>query len=149
MTKYNRSQGFSLIELLIALVIIGILSGVAYPSYEEFLRQTRRADAMAQLVELTLEMEQFRSSTNSYEGAATGGGDIGVPDENLLMALDENIGNYYDIIIFAASRDSYMLQATPKNVQDDDVCGVITIGMNGDFNYAPLDGSLAPDSCEK
>ena len=65
------------------------------------------------------------------------------------MELDESVVNNYTVTIMAADRNSYMLRAIPKGMQADDVCGTITIGVNGDFNYAPLDGSEAPDACEK
>jgi len=147
--RINSQKGFSLIELMIGVAIVGILGVVAYPSYQDFIRTGNRADVMGQLVELTLEMEQFRASRNSYLGAASGGSDIGTPDPNLIMALDENVIRNYTITISAADRDSYMLSAIPKGMQAEDVCGTITIGVNGDFNYAPLDGSSVPDACEK
>ncbi|MFC3152184.1 type IV pilin protein [Litoribrevibacter euphylliae] len=149
MKSSKSNQGFSLVELMIGVVIIGILGVVAFPSYQEFIRTGNRADAMGQLVELTIEMEQFRASNNTYAGAAQGGGDTGTPDSDLLMELDEYVTNNYTVTILAADRDSFMLRAVPVGMQEDDVCGTITIGLNGDFNYAPLDGSVAPDSCEK
>lgn len=143
------SKGFSLIELLVVVAIIGVLAGVAYPAYQEFIRTANRADAMALLVELTSEMEQYRFENQSYQGAAAGGGDTGIPDANRIMALDKGVTNHYAVTISAATRTSYLLTAVPTGNQQEDGCGTITIGANGIFNYAPLDGSDPPDYCEK
>ncbi|GLQ33678.1 type IV pilin protein [Litoribrevibacter albus] len=145
----SRSKGFTLVELMVVIAIIGIIAVIAFPSYQEFIRTGYRADAMATMIELTTEMEQYKFERQTYKGAATGGGDTGVPDENLLMALDEGVTNHYVVTISSASRDGYLLKAQPKGSQEDDACGVITIGKTGVFNYAPLDGSDPPDYCEK
>ena len=68
MININKNKGFSLAELMIVVGIVGILGFVAYPSYQDFIRTGNRADVMGQLVELTLEMDQFKSSRNSYLG---------------------------------------------------------------------------------
>jgi type IV pilus assembly protein PilE len=149
MTISRHQAGFSLVELIVVVAIIGVLSVIAYPSYQDFIRKGNRADVMAQLVELTMEMEQYRFENQTYLGAAEGGADIGAPDSSKLMGLDSKVLKNYTVTISAATRDSYMLRAIPKGAQSEDDCGTITIGLNGDFNYAPLDGTPAPDSCEK
>ena len=149
LTNISKSYGFTLIELMIAVAIIGILGFVAYPSYQDFIRTGNRADVLAQLSELHVEMEQYKFEHMTYVGAASGGGSTGTPDPNLLMTLDSNVTKNYTVTIMAADRDTYMLRAVPLGNQADDVCGTITIGINGDFNYAPLDGSAVPPACEK
>ena len=145
MINYKKAQGFTLIELMIVVAIIGVLGFVAYPNYQDFIRTGNRADVMAQLVELTTEMEQYKFEHMTYKGAADGGGDLGMPSSTLVMKLDSEVADHYTITISAADRDSYMLKAVPKGSQAADVCGTITIGVSGDFNYS----AGAPDSCEK
>ncbi len=62
-------SGFTLIEVMIAVAIVGILSAIAYPSYQQHVRSSRRADAQAALSELAQFMERRFTETNSYAAA--------------------------------------------------------------------------------
>ena len=63
------SRGFTLIELMIAVAIVGLLAAVAYPSYTEYVKKTRRAEAAAILLEAAQIAERQFSQTGSYAGA--------------------------------------------------------------------------------
>ncbi len=67
-SRVRRSGGFTLIELMITVAIVGILAAIAYPSYQEQIRKGRRADAMAQLVTLAQAYERYYTSNNTYVG---------------------------------------------------------------------------------
>ncbi|KOR30308.1 hypothetical protein TI04_06390, partial [Achromatium sp. WMS2] len=64
-TKY----GFTLIELMIALVIVSVLASFAYPTYMLSVRKSRRADAEGVLVQAAYFMERYYSTNNAYTGA--------------------------------------------------------------------------------
>ncbi|MBU2881172.1 prepilin-type N-terminal cleavage/methylation domain-containing protein [Psychrosphaera sp. B3R10] len=68
--KLKCQNGFSLIELLIVVSIIGILAGVIYPSYTRHAQSSYRAQAQADLLALATAMEKHRATTFSYAGAA-------------------------------------------------------------------------------
>ena len=76
LTKQNNkmneriSKGFTLIELMVVLLIIGILAGVGYPRYISHLQNTQRAVAQSTLVSLSAAMEIYYSENNTYTGAA-------------------------------------------------------------------------------
>ncbi|MEO6422179.1 MAG: type IV pilin protein, partial [Candidatus Nitrotoga sp.] len=70
---FNKLKGFTLTELLIAVVIIGILAAVAMPSYQNYVRQTNRTAAKGILHENAQFMEQFYTANNQYD--ATVGAD--------------------------------------------------------------------------
>lgn len=64
----RRSLGFTLIELMIAVAIVGILAGIAYPAYNDAIRKSRRAQAKADLAELSQRAERWYTAKNSYAG---------------------------------------------------------------------------------
>ncbi len=65
MTK-NNQQGFTLIEMLIVLAVVVILATIAYPSYQESVRKTKRAEGRAALMQLMQQQERYYSLTGGY-----------------------------------------------------------------------------------
>lgn len=66
----SRSKGFNLIEVIIAVVIIGILAAIAYPSYQRYTTQSRRADAQSAIMQTANRLEKFFGYCNSYPTSA-------------------------------------------------------------------------------
>jgi len=115
-------SGFTLIELMIVVAIIGIIASIALPSYQEQVRQTRRANAQSDLVELASFMERYYTENFTYIGAA--------------LPFDESPkqGNtkYYDLDLTPAPTQlAYTLTATAKGTQTADSCGDLTVINTG------------------
>ncbi|WP_133492846.1 type IV pilin protein [Alcanivorax sp. 24] len=106
----NPMAGFTLIELMIVVVVVAILAAIAYPSYTEQVKSTRRAEYQGKLMDLAASLETYRARHFSYEGATAGG-----------LAGDA----YYNVQV-ATSNDhqSYLITATPHS----------GAGMAGDGN---------------
>lgn len=68
----RSSSGFSLIQVIIALAVVGILAGIAFPSYKEASRKAKRAEGRAALYQLMLQEERFYSQRNSYIAFSSG-----------------------------------------------------------------------------
>lgn len=67
-TKFRLARGFTLIELMIAIVIIGILSAVALPSYRDYVARGYVSEATAALAELRTRAEQWYADNRTYVG---------------------------------------------------------------------------------
>lgn len=116
----GKQRGFSLIELMIVVAIVAILTSVAFPSYQASIKKSRRGAAQGGLVAFAAAMERHFTEENTYEGAATGGGDTGAPAVFPTEAPLSGTDKYYDLTIQSANGITYTLRATPKNAQADD-----------------------------
>lgn len=125
----TMGTGFTLIEVLIVVVVVSILTALAYPRYLEQIQTSRRADAQQALMGLASAMERHHSRMLTYQGAAMDGEDTGAPAIFASEAPLDGARKYYDLRIVAASVDSYRLRALPKNDQGAD--GFLQLAADG------------------
>ena len=107
-----ENKGFTLIELLIVIAIIGILVGVALPSYQAHTRKANRIDVQLEMTKMSLIAERQFARQNTYPSAAT-----------------DTIASY--TLSSATSTISYKMTATPLAGQLSDDCGEMTLDQTG------------------
>ncbi len=121
----HAARGFTLIELMIVVAVIAVLAAIAYPSYQEQVRKSRRAQAKADLIELTQILERYRTVNNTYVGVdATGAYFDQSPRDR---------SPHYSIELSDESATEYTLTAAPVagGSQAEDRCGSLSIDQAG------------------
>jgi type IV pilus assembly protein PilE len=124
MMKRKKSFGFTLVEVLITVAIIGILSSVAYPSYVDYVVRANRSEGLRELVRIANLQEQYYVDNRSYTALMT---DLGLDADPFLT---EN--SHYSIDATVVN-DTFTLVATAKGTQalKDTSCGTISITNTG------------------
>ena len=135
----KRQTGFNLIELMVTLVIIAILTGIAYPSFMQSVRKGKRSDAHTAMTRVASNLERFFSTNGTY-----------TTDESLLgLSMDggsaySDQGHYVVTVVAGASGigSSYVVNATAKagDMQADDTgCTVFSLTSVGVRTPNPAD----------
>ncbi|AVS78597.1 prepilin-type cleavage/methylation domain-containing protein [Paracidovorax avenae] len=128
-TKTNQ-RGFTLIELMITVAVVGILAAIAYPSYREYVSKSRRAEAKTILLSAQQWMERFYSENYRYDKNSAG---VAVTDASQFPAyfsvspVPGQGSPVYDVSVVVTDgvRDTYSLKAVRRSgsVMASDKCG--------------------------
>ena len=128
--RRRLQPGFTLIELIIAVAIIGILVRIAYPAFTQQLRKARRAEAKAALLDLASREERYMSTANQYTSTPLA---LGFSSSaSFPMAILAGSSSFYTLnVVTSSPYTSYTASAVATGTQVADKCGNFTINSSG------------------
>ncbi|HGG9702029.1 TPA: type IV pilin protein [Neisseria meningitidis] len=112
----NVQKGFTLLELMIAVAILGILTLITYPSYKTYIRRVRLTEVRTTLLHNAQTMERYYRQKGTFE-------------RYNLTKLEQN--EYFDITLNEVSPDHFTLKATPNPTTNDGETCVVTLNDGG------------------
>lgn len=125
-TAARIGRGFTLLELMIAVAVVGILAAIALPAYQDQVRKTRRTEAKAALQEAMNRQERLYTRTNSYSADMT---DLGYGSDPF-----DTEDDWYSVDGAACGGgldECVALTATAQNGQENDPCEHFTLDSRG------------------
>lgn len=130
------SRGMSLIELMVAVAIVGILTTIAYPSYQRYVTRTHRSAAKACLFQYVQFMERYYTTKLSYQGAAP----------ELGCQAESGMDRRYEFEVIDGEPGTYTITARPISTQEtlDAQCGILSIDHTG---ARTISGGGSVDHC--
>ena len=127
----NNQKAFTLIELMVAVAIVGILAGIAYPTFQDSVMKSRRANVKGVLLGLANAMERHYTEKSSYQGAAGSKSSPVDTGTAWIYTIPTETASFYTVTISQATASTYTLNAVPTGVQVNDKCGTLTITHTG------------------
>lgn len=126
-----RQYGFSLIELMIVVAIVGILAGIAWPSYERYVLRSHRTEAQATMQEMAQRLERRYSQMYSYGTEKSGKPSTMAPALSPDTIPATGTVRYQLSVDITDGGDDFTLTATPQGGQASDACGTLTLDQSG------------------
>lgn len=129
-----KNRGFSLIELMITVAILGIIAAVAYPSYVDYVQDARRADGQGAMLEAAQWMERQFTVDGTYLDGDGNSRDVSAYNTD-----------FYNITVSASTASTFTVQGAPTGAQATDDCGTLSITNIGVKSATDGDGNAVAD----
>lgn len=141
-------SGFTLLELIIAVAIVGILAAIALPSYSDSVRKARRSDGTATLLKAQIDQEKWRGNHTAYTSSLQGTNCGTSTATGLCWTSNTSPEGYYTIALSGAGSTGYTATATAIGSQAQDKedgvsCATLTLTVNA----SNPQGARTPDEC--
>ena len=130
-----KNNGFTLIELMIVVVILGILAAIAYPSYTGYQERGKRLEAQTVLLDIAQQLPVYKVAHGNYDNASSA---------PFVTAKIPSAGteNYSVVLTVSADKHSWALTATPTNSMAS--TGAITLDSTGQQCWEKTSGACEP-----
>lgn len=132
--RHSGMLGFTLIEVMIVVAIIGLLASIALPSYSSYIARARRADARTQLVQVAQFMQRFYAANDAYNTDRAGNAVLSQVPSSINRSPADGT-KMYDLAIPSGNLTvtSYTIQMVPTAgaAMENDECGTFTLTSTG------------------
>lgn len=133
--RARAARGFTLVEIMLALVVVGVLAAVALPAYQQAVQKGRRSDAIAMLTAVQQAQERWRANRTGYAANLS---DLG-------FSSGQSPKGYYEIALSNVAMSTYTVTATPISSgaqAKDSVCAKLGIAVSGgQVSYTSADSA--------
>ena len=143
-TRRYRRRGFTLIELMIAVVVVALLASVALPSFLDSMRKSRRSEAFGALTQVQQAQERWRSNRATYAVSVSN-----LPTDTppgLSLPATSKPNDYYAIVVSGADASGYTVTATADSGRSqgaDSKCRLLAVRVvAGNLSYGGGDGAV-------
>ncbi len=137
----KRPRGFTLIELMITVAVVGIIVAVAYPSFTQQIAKSRRNDAKTALLNCAQMLERFNTQSGTYTASAdtvVNGACTGATKSGYYTMPSGNVPS-------TVGASTFLIRATPSGAQSSDACGSLTFTQDGTKGVSG--GTMTSASC--
>jgi len=122
--RLNQQQGFTLIEVMIVVLIIGILATIAYPNYSDYVKRGNRSEGQAFLNDVSARQERYFSQNNAYITNDADAGKLALRSGN-----KSETGKY--VLALSKVNDDGGYTLTAEEQFNDTKCGNLTLNARG------------------
>lgn len=131
----SLASGFTLLEVMVAVAIIGILAAIAIPSYTDYILRANRAEGREWLMRVSAAQERFYTNRNTYTDDVVSGAGLS------LGTISSEKGHYNVRVVVTNDGQSYELIGLPQGRQTTDKCGELSITNVGVKGYSGNEGN--------